>query len=104
MPNPIKSFDTLIDNLLHDYWRLHPVQATQSGIHDHDTRLGDWSAEGQAERRAWRGDQATALRAMDDTELTTDQRLDKRVALAQFALYDIQDDWQYAKRAPAFYV
>ena len=98
------TFDTFIHNLLRDYWRLHPVQATQSGVHDYDDRLPDLSADGQGERRAWRASQAAALRGFDDADLDATQRLDKRVALAHLALYDIQDDWGYARRAPAFYV
>lgn len=104
MPHSQSDFNTLTRQLLADYWRLHPVQASQMGAHTHDALLPDWSADGQAARRAWREEYATALRGFDDADLDASQRLDKRVALAQCAFYEIQDDWRYAQRAPAYYV
>jgi len=38
----------LLREFLDSYYRLRPVNATFTGIHDHDHRLPDWSADGLA--------------------------------------------------------
>src|SRR6185503_2762095 len=39
---------TALDRLFESYYRLRPVNATFTGVHDHDHRLPDWSPEGLA--------------------------------------------------------
>src|SRR3977135_2255270 len=37
---------TALDRFFESYYRLRPVNATFTGVHDHDHRLPDWSPEG----------------------------------------------------------
>ena len=37
-----------LDGFFESYYRLRPVNATFTGIHDHDHRLPDWSPDGLA--------------------------------------------------------
>src|SRR5438477_7748046 len=39
---------TALDAFFESYYRLRPVNATFTGIHDHDDRLPDWSPDGLA--------------------------------------------------------
>jgi hypothetical protein len=39
---------TALDGFFESYYRLRPVNATFTGIHDHDHRLPDWSPDGLA--------------------------------------------------------
>ncbi len=102
MSNP--AFNALIEHFLNEYWRLHPVEATQSGIHTHDARLTDWSEAGLAARDAWRVQHTRALNAFADADLSDAQRIDKRVALGELAQQQIHAEWQYFRRAPALYL
>src|SRR5262245_64001253 len=50
---------TALGAFLDSYYRLRPVNATFTGIHDHDHRLPDWSPDGLAAA----ADEMRALRA-----------------------------------------
>jgi uncharacterized protein DUF885 len=54
---------TALDGFFESYYRLRPVNATFTGIHEHDRRLPDWSPEGleSAVDEMWR--RASALRS-----------------------------------------
>ena len=39
---------TALDPFFESYYRLRPVNATFTGIHEHDDRLPDWSPDGLA--------------------------------------------------------
>src|ERR1700730_16361405 len=54
---------TALDGFFESYYRLRPVNATFTGIHDHDHRLPDWSPEGLAGAC----DEMRALRAAIDS-------------------------------------
>jgi uncharacterized protein (DUF885 family) len=41
-----------VDRFFESYYRLRPVNATFTGVHDHDHRLPDWSPDGLAAARA----------------------------------------------------
>src|SRR3989442_10552618 len=49
----------MLGAFLESYYRLRPVNATFTGIHDHDHRLPDWSPDGLASAV----DEMRALRA-----------------------------------------
>jgi uncharacterized protein (DUF885 family) len=100
----VNEFEKVATEFLEGYWRLHPVEATDAGINRYDAKLPDWSIEGQAELREWRERSRAAFQALPDNNLTAEQPLDKKVALAELAYSEIEEAWQYAQRAPAFYV
>jgi uncharacterized protein (DUF885 family) len=87
--------------ILQDYWRRYPVEATQAGIHDCDGQLPDLSADGLDERRVWR----TRVRSqLEAATLDGELAIDRRVLLGELAGEAVLDDWQWAKRSPAYYV
>ena len=53
-----------LDSFLDSYYRLRPVNATFTGVHDHDDRLPDWSPDGLAAA----ADEMRRLRASLDLE------------------------------------
>ena len=97
-------FDDFVTGFLSDYWRLFPVESTQAGVHAHDARLTDISEHGHAEHARWRSSATRRLNAFNDHGLSASQRIDKRVALGELALQQIQLEWQYFRRAPALYI
>ncbi len=104
MSQTYAEFDNLLSELLEDYWRLNPVEATHAGVHRYDASLPDWSEAGEQARRAWVERNRAALQNFEDAGLDASRRLDKKVALAQLAAEEIQVEWQYTRRAPAFYL
>lgn len=75
---------TPLASFLESYYRLRPVNATFTGIHDHDGRLPDWSPEGldaaAAEMRRLRADLAGS--GGGGTSLDDVARRDRALALS----------------------
>lgn len=95
-------FDTLAEEYLQDYYRAHPVRATQLGIHDHDRLMPDLSRAAVKTRvkqlRAW------LVRLEAPLELSPDQAVDRRLLLdaAQAELFELEESrgWE---RDPMLY-
>jgi hypothetical protein len=65
------------------YYRLRPVNATFTGIHDHDARLPDWSPEGLDAALAEMRSVRSALEAgRDDAPLTDVGARDRELAIS----------------------
>ena len=96
-------FDVIADALLNEYWRLNPVEATNNGIYRFNHALPDWSETGQAARQSWRK-QYQAILSQPGIATTVSEEIDRKVALAELAYYQIEEEWQWLNRAPAFYV
>jgi uncharacterized protein (DUF885 family) len=96
-------FENLASNLLEEYWRLNPVEATNAGIYRYNHALPDWGEDDQAARQNWRKQYQAAL-TQPGLVLNASQELDRKVALAELAYFEIEEDWQWLNRAPAFYV
>jgi uncharacterized protein (DUF885 family) len=75
------SFLALVDDLLAEYFRLHPVHATDIGAHAHDGQWPDLTEAGRQERVAWLRTATERVRALDPAELTREQAIDQRVLL-----------------------
>lgn len=58
------------------YFEVHPILATQMGVHAHDAALPDWSAAGVAARVAQLQDWRLRFARLDPLELTPDSALD----------------------------
>src|SRR5262245_31900005 len=72
-------FSRFVDRYLDDFAKRHPSIAAGNGIHAHDDRLEDMSAQAvSAEIAALKRDR-TALRAFDAARLTPDERVDQRI-------------------------
>jgi len=75
------SFATFVDRYLDDFARRHPSIAAGNGLHQHDDRLDDFSAEGIAAEIAALKQDAEILSAFDTLALTPDERVDRRILL-----------------------
>ena len=98
------SFADLTNRFLEDYWRLNPVEATHAGVHRYDSFLPDWSDNAIVERQNWRYSSRAAFQKFDEAALNPSQQLDRKVALTELAAQAVEDEWQWVKRAPAFYI
>src|SRR5262245_54800081 len=76
------AFERLAGTVLQDYYRRHPTQATDLGIHDFDEELEDYSRESIAAQvsrlRSYRLD----LAAIDPSTLSLDKQLDRSQVLS----------------------
>jgi uncharacterized protein (DUF885 family) len=74
-------FRALVDELLADYLRLHPAHATEIGEHAYDGVWPDLTDAGRAERAAWVARSIERLEALDASQLSRDERIDRRILL-----------------------
>jgi len=63
-------------------YALDPVAATLAGIHTHDYRLGNYTADGFAERDQFTDDWLARFEGMDENELFPAERVDRALILA----------------------
>jgi uncharacterized protein (DUF885 family) len=73
------SFQTLVDELLAEYFRLSPVHATEVGVHDHDGEWPDVTAAGQREEAAFYRAALGRLDALEPGSLSPDELIDRKV-------------------------
>ena len=71
--------------LIARYAALHPVAATALGVHDHDGRWGAEGAKGDAAILSWIDEERTRLERLDATTLSSDDQVDRDLALATLA-------------------
>lgn len=96
-------FDVIAQALLDEYWQLNPVEATNAGIYRYNNALPDWSEAGQAARQSWRSRYRDIL-SKPEIATTISEELDRKVALAELAYFQIEEEWQWINRSPGFYV
>ena len=78
-------FAERVDAFLGDFFRLYPVAATAAGNHAHDGEWPNLTDAGQADRLAFVDDWNAELRAMPDTSLTPDERIDRDLLISELA-------------------
>jgi len=71
--------------LLARFAALHPVDATATGIHDHDGKWDEFGAAADARVLAWVDEESARLRRIPDDGLDNDDRADRDLALATLA-------------------
>ena len=83
----------LIGEYLQLVFATDPIEATQLGIHDYDSTLGDYSAEAYTEEIAKRQVFLSRLQAINTATLDSGERLDHQLALidVRTALRRLQD-------------
>src|SRR5690242_3056610 len=96
-------FETKASAFLEEYWRLNPVEATNAGVYRYNNLLPDWSEAGQAERESWRK-RYKEIFSQPGIAASAAEELDRKVALAELAYFEIEEEWQWLHKAPAFYV
>jgi uncharacterized protein (DUF885 family) len=67
-------------------FQLNPIQATQTGVHDYDASIGDFSAAGMGKQIATDHEYLTKLAAIDRSQLSPSVALD--ATLLEYALRD----------------
>ncbi len=70
---------------IHELLAFDPVEATAAGLHDHDARWPDMTADGHAVRLAFLDRWEVALRAVDPASLDADGRTDRDLVLGEIA-------------------
>ncbi len=98
-------FQSLVDELLTEYFRRSPVYATQVGIHEHDGRWPDMSEAGRRNDLRFLRGALERLEAVEPGALTPDEHLDRRT-LAYYLAADVSafDDVRDAAWNPMTYV
>lgn len=78
-------FAERVDAFLDDFFCLYPVAATAAGNHAHDGEWPDLTDAGGADRLAFIDDWNAELRAMPDTSLAPDERIDRDLLISELA-------------------
>src|SRR5689334_820389 len=81
-------FDRL-EQFLREFFVLDPLQATAAGLHDHDDRWPDVSAQSRFSRLAFYDEWTRRFAAFGDEELTVDERIDRDLLLMEL------DGWRF---------
>jgi uncharacterized protein (DUF885 family) len=79
----VSAFTERLDVFLDEYFRLHPLRATDVGVHEHDGRWPDLGEAGRLERLAWYDRWAAELADLDDTSLTADETIDRDLIVGE---------------------
>ena len=81
----MSQFGTRVDAFMGEFFRLYPVAATATGMHDYDGDWPDLSAAGRAARLAFIDRWTAELRSRADADLTPDERLDRDLLVSELA-------------------
>ena len=98
-----RELDRLVEAYLEWFWRTAPVTATALGVPGHDDRLPDVTAEGFARRAADEDAWLARFRALDDADLTPDERIDRDLAVSTLRGAQVEREWAAWKRNPDSY-
>ncbi len=93
----------LVDAFLEEEFELSPVTASGLGLTDYDAGMDDLSAESFAERERDARDFLDRFSALEDADLSADERIDRDLALAMLRGRLITAEWQGWKRDPLTY-
>ncbi|MBI3521792.1 MAG: DUF885 domain-containing protein [Chloroflexi bacterium] len=97
------SFEQLIASYVEEKYALDPVGATIAGIHDHDDRLGDLSADGFAAREAFTETWMGRLGALNAGGLSPSERTDRDLLNAELAGERALRGFERWRRQPGVY-
>ena len=100
----MSSFADLARDFLAEQYHEHPVRSSGMGLTQFDDQLDDLSADA-FERRAtsaaaWRD----RFSALDSSELTFDEAIDRDLAVASLIEQGVYDEWQVWRRQPDYYL
>ena len=85
-------FAALVDELLADYFRLQPVNATELGHHGYDHHWPDLTDAGRAAWSEWLRDAEARVTAVKAAGLSRDDAIDRRVLLENLAAFRFAAD------------
>ncbi len=98
-----RPFSDLVDAYIDGRFALDPVAATIAGVHDHDERLGDLTAGGFAERRAFVEAWLGRFAAHDEGTLSPTERADRALLLADLRGESALAGFARWRRQPSLY-
>ena len=99
-----RPLDDLIDAFLAEEVEESPTTATRLGIDGHDDRLGEFTADDFARRAANEDGWLERFGALDDGDLSLDERIDRDLVRSTLRGRQIMRDWAVWKRDPATYL
>ncbi|MBY0472465.1 DUF885 domain-containing protein [bacterium] len=85
-------FSKAVDTFYDKYFEDSPSFATNSGIHKHDSKLEDFSAEGQAKTIGFLEKSLAQFQGLSTEKMTGDQKIDREVLLGfiQSKLFELK--------------
>lgn len=98
-----KDFKALSKEILDWFFKTNPVAATQLGVHDYDTELGEFSREAIEAQNEQGKRHLAALRALDGEALTPDERIDRELIDVQLESGIKMEDALHRWRQNPFY-
>ena len=98
-----EDFSQLAHDFIHGRYALEPVAATVAGIHDHDARLGDFSAQGFAERDRFVDEWLGKLEPLVESDLFPSERVDRALILSELRGDRALRDFARWRRQPTLY-
>src|SRR5579864_185266 len=84
-PRAMDDFQTATRRIIDDYLLHEPVKATLAGLHDHDARLPDLTAEGFHAASLRAKAYLATLERFDADRLTASERIDHEVLVSRFS-------------------
>jgi uncharacterized protein (DUF885 family) len=96
------SFTELVRQFVYERFALEPVAATVAGVHAHDHELGDLSAAGFAQRRAFCQDWLARFEGITEA-LSPAQDVDRELLISDLRGERALDGFERWKRSPGLY-
>ena len=100
----MSTFKQTVEEFLRAYWEHDPVEATHVGVHEYDDRLPATGPDVAAEWESTLETFADRFAAFDDDDLTRDEGLDRRWALAVIEKLRVDHEERRWAREPRFYL
>ncbi len=96
-------FADLVRAFIDDRYALDPVSATVAGIHEHDHRLGDFTADGFAARDAFSDGWLARFDALDESALEPAQQVDRALIQSDLRGERALQEFAQWRRQPSLY-
>src|SRR5688500_6648205 len=96
----LSTFAGLVRSFVDGRFALDPVAATIAGVHDHDARLGNFSADGFAEREAFA---QTWLQRFEAATAVPAERTDRELLVAELRGQRAVQPFERWRRDPGLY-
>src|ERR1700704_1424398 len=97
------AFEQQVDAFVRDRFALDPTAATIAGLHDHDARLADLSADGFAAREAFADRWLHVFESHDGSSWTAAARTDLALVLGELRGETALRPFQRHVRQPSLY-
>lgn len=103
IPTGARPFDALAAELMAHEFAADPVLGSALGLTEYDERLPDLAADAIAARERAEDEWSRRLRALEESELSADELIDRDLALMVLRGRAVQRDWADWRRSPDHY-